>query len=215
MTGSATAFFPYLHDTGAQFRLRVALAASVVFHLLFAQALIPDAPHRSTSVEGFSPITVRIERLPVLTQDVPATIAEAEAPSRPTQARQRIDTADERRAPPGMTPVATPLSLPQIPDPTVYTARDLDSYPRLIVPLDTGRIEPVAAGSPVVARFEVTIDERGGVSDVAIVGTAARLEKELSAMLATTRFIPARKDGRAVKSRVLLSISLAAGEGGR
>jgi protein TonB len=212
MTGSVTTCLPQSDETGAPSRLSVALAVSVVSHLLFVQALTPEVPRRNVSAAGAFPLAVRIEPLPGPTLDIP-TATGTEELSRPLQRRQRPVTADvdERRALPRMAPVAPPLSLPQIPDPTVYAARDLDSYPRLAAPLDTGRIEPLKSGAPAVVRLEVTIDERGIVNDVAIVGPgpAADVEKETVAMLTAARFVPARKDGRAVKSRVVLSIDLA------
>ncbi len=214
MTGSATAFLPSPHDPGAPSRLRLALAASAASHLFFAQALTPEMPHRGALAVGVLPITARIEPMPVLAPGGPAAI-EIEEPAAPRQPKERpaavdagVHAARQKNA-----PAATPPPLPLIPDPTIYSARDLDSYPRLLVPLDTGRIGNAEAGNtPVVVRLEVTIDERGIVNDIAIVGPgpAATVEKELSALLAAAGFIPARKDGRAVKSRVLLSIVLAA-----
>jgi hypothetical protein len=61
-------------------------------------------------------------------------------------------------------------------------------------------------------RLELLIDELGVVRDVVFTGPAELrgAEEELRATLAATSFIPARKDGRAVKSRVLISISFAA-----
>ncbi|MBI2295273.1 MAG: energy transducer TonB [Betaproteobacteria bacterium] len=108
---------------------------------------------------------------------------------------------------------ATPPALPQVPDPTYYSARELDSYPRPVAPL---RLDyPSGAGrdgAPGRAQFSLYIDEHGVVNQVSVVETAlpGNVEDELRAALAATRFIPARKDGRPVKSRILLSISFAA-----
>jgi hypothetical protein len=218
MTVSATACFPYPHDTGVPFRFHLSLAASVAFHLLFAQVLTPEVPHRSALVVDGFPITVRIERMRGPAPRGPVEGA-TEALDHPRQMEKRPANIDARvrGAQQNNVVVETSPPLPLIPDPTVYAARDLDSYPRPVVPLDTGRLEALGGGKPVVVRIEVTIDERGIVNEVAIVGSgpAAWVEKELSAMLAATSFMPARKDGRAVKSRVLLSIVLAAGNPGR
>lgn len=56
------------------------------------------------------------------------------------------------------------------------------------------------------------INEHGTVDRVSIVEIEprGRFEDELRAALIQTQFIPAFKDGRPVKSRILLSISFAA-----
>jgi len=98
-------------------------------------------------------------------------------------------------------------ALPQAADPSYYTARDLDSYPRPLAPFRINRAAGDGAGE---VRLEILIDEHGIVRDMTIAGPAApaRVEEELRAALAATRFLPARKDGRAVRSRIVLSISL-------
>jgi len=98
------------------------------------------------------------------------------------------------------------LALPQAADPSYYTARDLDRYPRLLAPLRINRAAGDGAGE---IRLEILIDERGIVQDMNFAGSAApaRVEEELRAVLVATRFLPAQKDGRAVKSRVMLSVS--------
>jgi len=100
------------------------------------------------------------------------------------------------------------VALPQAADPSYYTARDLDSYPRPLAPF---RIDRAAGDRAGEVRLEILIDERGIVQDIAIAGPAAsaRVEEELRAALAATRFLPAQKDGRAVRSRIVLSVSFA------
>jgi protein TonB len=93
-----------------------------------------------------------------------------------------------------------------MPDPNYYSAPDLDRYPR---PLTALRIDwlPGAPGGEV--RLEVLIDERGIVREVSLAGAIRSdgVEEALRAMLAATRFLPAVKDGRAVRSRILLSLT--------
>jgi protein TonB len=101
------------------------------------------------------------------------------------------------------------LALPQAADPSYYTARDLDRYPRPLAPLRINRAAGDGAGE---VRLEILIDERGIVQDMTFAGPAApaRVEEELRAALVATRFMPAQKDGRAVRSRIVLSVSFAA-----
>ena len=99
------------------------------------------------------------------------------------------------------------VALPRAPDPNFYTARDLDNYPRPLAPFQINRLAGDGAGE---VRLEILIDERGIVQEMTFAGPAApaRVEDELRAALAATRFLPAQKDGRAVRSRIVLSISL-------
>ena len=102
-------------------------------------------------------------------------------------------------APPGV----DALAALRIPDPSYYPVRELDAYPRPARPLELDR--PPGMSS---IRLLLLIDEHGIVNDISLVeaGAAGRLDEALRAALAATRFVPARKDGRDVKSRVLLSV---------
>ena len=145
--------------------------------------------------------------------------------SKPRPVRHDVALADEvrREAEPkissGLEQGATPLpALPQTPDPTVYMARDLDSYPRPVFPLDIERIAERTAGLPPAGvRLELLIDEHGIVSDVTLAGSDSSVQRsaELRAALAATRFIPASRDGRAVRSRILLNIDFTAAGGSK
>ena len=106
------------------------------------------------------------------------------------------------------------LALPQAPDANYYRARDLDRYPRPLAPFQINRTAGDGAGE---VRLEVLIDERGIVQDMIFAAPAAlaRVEEELRAALAATRFLPAQKDGRAVRSRIVLSVSFDPKDGER
>jgi protein TonB len=106
------------------------------------------------------------------------------------------------------------LALPQAADPSYYTARDLDRYPRPLAPLRINRAAGDGAGE---VRLEILIDERGIVQDMTFAGPAAplRVEEALRAALVATRFLPAQKDGRAVRSRIVLSVGFDAKDGER
>jgi protein TonB len=98
-------------------------------------------------------------------------------------------------------------ALLQAADPSYYTARDLDRYPAPLVPF---RIDRAAGDGLGEVRLEILIDEHGIVQDMKIAGPTApaRVEEGLRAALAATRFLPAQKDGRAVRSRILLSLTV-------
>jgi len=96
------------------------------------------------------------------------------------------------------------IVVPTRADPTVYTARDLDSLPVPVLPLEISRL-PLASTAAAV-RLELLIDEHGTVSEITIAGGVP--EPELRAAIAGTAFVPARKDGRAVRSRIVLSVAV-------
>ncbi len=220
MNGAAYRTYSCSHRKQAVSRLRRALAVSVFSHLLFSAAPVSEAPRSVARVFEAAPIVVQLEPPSRVT---PAGLDVADLDEPPIA--RRIDrrsaaSVSERSA--ALLPevsatkpdLAAPLAWPQASDPTVYTARDLDSYPRPVVPLDIGRFWSLSAGiQPAEVRFELLIDEHGVVNEVAPAGpgTAGQPGAELRTALAATRFIPARKDGRAVKSRVQLSINFGAG----
>jgi hypothetical protein len=78
--------------------------------------------------------------------------------------------------------------------------------PAPVTPLDLARLRELAATAPV--RMELTIDEHGMVRSISIAEPSAGVlrEKELRTAIAATVFVPARKDGRAVKSRIVLGV---------
>ena len=67
-----------------------------------------------------------------------------------------------------------------------------------------------AGGSPEDVLLEILIDERGIVRDVIFTRPVqpGQAEEELRALLVATRFLPARRDGRVVRSRLTLRVKL-------
>ena len=196
--------FPGLHAAAA--RMALALATSAIAHLILVQSLIYDVPQRSARVAGVASITVHLEP----SADPVIPIAEVLPSALQVKPRAAADIRNTAVSGTGVRPerdAVTTLALPLAPDPTYYSARDLDVYPRPSVPLDLDRFARGVAG-----RFRLTllIDEVGIVKEIAVIetGPAGILQEELRSALAATRFFPGQKDGRAVKSRVLLSVSL-------
>jgi hypothetical protein len=188
-------------------RLRFALAASALAHwallaIPFVETRRPGAAPPVIDV----PMTVRFAPLPGAVRDALA-VMEAEIsrvpgrlwPAVGNNVRGGSGLPAAVAAPSGAeAPVALRAS-----DPTYYPARELDAYPRPAQPLELDRLS--GAGS---IRLLLLIDEHGIVNDLSLVeaGATARLDEALRTVLVTARFIPARKDGRDVKSRVLLSV---------
>jgi hypothetical protein len=178
--------------------MRVALAGSALLHLLGASTM--DAETLSGGARNHPrPIIVRLES-PWSPPERPEPAVQEQRTSTRGARLARADTA--RAAPmPSVTPGA--IVVPTRADLTVYTARDLDSLPVPVLPLEISRL-PLASTAAAAVRLELLIDEHGTVSDITISGAIP--EPELRAAIAATAFVPARKDGRAVRSRIVLIV---------
>lgn len=91
------------------------------------------------------------------------------------------------------------------PDSRFYLARELDQYPAPLSGLTLDEARGNAAGS---VRLWVSIDHAGKVIDAAVIDAEPPgvLEQDARERVLTTRFLPARRDGRPVNSRVLLEL---------
>ncbi len=95
-------------------------------------------------------------------------------------------------------------SAPAGPDMRVYLARELDRYP---VPVAALSLNSETSGAPTGSvRLWVSIDQAGRVTDIEVIdtGSPGALDAVVRERLRGTRFSPAYKDEKAVKSRVLL-----------
>lgn len=99
------------------------------------------------------------------------------------------------------------------PDPTYYAARELDVFPALATPLQL-RYSERAAAAAIEGRalLLVLIDDTGNVDDVSVVETLpdGYFEDDAKQALMSARFTPALKNGRPVKSRLLVQITYGA-----
>jgi len=100
-------------------------------------------------------------------------------------------------------------TIPSIPDPVHYPVRDLDIYPQALNP-----IRPVYPHEARVAQIGgsvtllVLIDEAGRVvgTSVADAAPGGLFEQAALQALAGSAFYPAQKDGRTVRSRILVKL---------
>ena len=96
-----------------------------------------------------------------------------------------------------------------VPDPVHYPAKDLDVYPQ---PLK--RISPAYPRAALDAQISgavtllVLIDEAGRVAGTSVLDAVPDGVFEQAALeaLANTAFFPAQKDGRTVRSRVVIKV---------
>lgn len=101
----------------------------------------------------------------------------------------------------------------EAPDLTYYGARQLDVFPALSSKLELGAVA-AARGR---ALLLVLIDATGAVDDVSLVeaSPAAVAEEDAKRALTAARFTPAYRNGRAVRSRMLIEVNYGAEERGK
>jgi protein TonB len=91
-------------------------------------------------------------------------------------------------------------------DPVYYAARELDVYPGLMEPLRAG--PALAATTQARVRVLALVDDTGAVTQADVFDSepAGIFDDAALEALRAARFSPARKDGRAVRSRVLIEL---------
>ena len=107
------------------------------------------------------------------------------------------------------------IEVPFIRDPTYYPAKQLDVYPQPLTAIKLDYPES-AASARVDGRVVVLllIDEFGMVNEASIVEAQPEgyFEDAALAVFRAARFAPGQKQGRAVKSRVLLQVKYLYGQ---
>jgi TonB family protein len=197
-----------------------AASVSFVAHLVVAIALSgagKASPHRT----GMRPFDVTI-----LDSRVPEPLAKPNAP-------QAHAGAAPAPAVPKLAPAALPVSPEQAlsrssvggsfsgleaPDLTYYGTRQLDVYPTLAAALDLRYGDSAAAaGITGHALILVLIDATGSVDDVKVVEAepAGYFESDVREAFMTARFTPGTRNGRSVRSRVLVRVSYGGDQGER
>lgn len=134
-------------------------------------------------------------------------------PTRASSGKRAVHRAHARSAEPA--PAGDASGVPHVPDATYYGARQLDVYPQLVSQLDlgdTGTRSRSAENARVLLL--VMIDANGLIDDVSVIESTASLAGEIDARRAflSARFKPALKDGRPVKSRLLVQVSYGASD---
>ena len=224
--------FPAAFDCGgsggerlraAKTRLALALAVSVLLHAWLAGSKAVEAPKRPVP-PAVSTLTARLEPAAASAGAEAQTQPEStpDASSEPQALRANRQPPSERvvrgtrpgrhSAPPETTlgpATRVPVLRPHAVEPTYYPARELDIYP---APLARLRFEhPERAARERVGGWlliMLLIDETGAVNEVSVLTgePAGYFEDAVRAVFAAARFSPARKDGRVVRSRVLVNV---------
>lgn len=203
-------------------RLVLAVVLSVCIH--FVVLLVFQARPMNPGSSSPAVITATIERAASNEEfvDPPKEPAEAEAPApaptdavtvppEPAPAENKPNPLIAESAPAQSKPSEPQpaLEIPVIRDPTYYAARFLDEYPRPLSPVEP-RYPVQAARDAVTGKVTLLllIDENGVVNEISVVeaNPEAIFDEAALAAFRGVRFAPARKDGRAVRSRVLITV---------
>ena len=110
------------------------------------------------------------------------------------------------------------LSAQEVPDLTYYATRQLDVYPTLPAALELRYADSAAAaGITGHALILVLIDAAGTVNDVTVAEAdpAGYFENDLRQAFMAARFTPAVRNGRPVRSRLLVRVSYGGDPGAR
>lgn len=164
-------------------------------------------PHRTAALQ------VRLERMepaemPVPSPSPPVLSNPPKIPPRP-ETQVGVQTA----APP---PVAEPerskvplLDLPQLADTTYYEALALDIQPQVVSAIALTDPEP-ASPSPHVGyvRLQLKLEADGRVSEAKVLESNLPRAYEVLALevFGDAKFSPGRKDGRAVRARIMIEV---------
>lgn len=190
-----------------------ALVISLLLHIVIASSLQGGRSHPGSQFIPPLYITARLAQAfpPVLPRAAPA---HEDLGSRTRPAANHANARVESTAPaatqrPPESPSLRGASLAEAPDLTYYSARQLDIYPAISTALDL-RITDKAAAAGITGRalILVLIDHTGAVDDVSVVEAepTGYFEDEARRAFMSVRFTPALRNGRAVKSRVLVHI---------
>ena len=185
-------------------RLLIALGVSSFVHLLAAGGWTGAPGARNSAAVSPFPLQAWLAGAP------DAVTTHAPMPSLP--AGQDVLPVEMSPVPPAPSVALQSVVAPartavagSAPDSRFYLARELDQYPVPLSRLALGESRGNAAGS---VRLWVSIDHAGKVIDAAVIDAEPPgvLEQDARERVLTTRFLPARRDGRPVNSRVLLEL---------
>jgi periplasmic protein TonB len=193
-------------------RFVAALSMSVLAHLAMPLVVSGGAGHSASSKETSRTLSVRV--LPREEPSEPPPVSAAPTIDEPAASAPRVARVEpEPRVVPAAPRAEAPRSgagVPDAPDLTYYPAKQLDIYPKLLSELDL-RYRGKAADDGVTGRtlLLVLIDEIGAVKEVSVVEAEPpnAFEDDAQRALLAARFAPAYRNGRAVRSRVLIAVN--------
>ena len=192
--------------------LTAALALSILLHAAVASMVTGGHAGSVRPVEFVPALSVRLVE-PAPAEVTPsAWVGEARTAAiqplaPPANAKSRSTHAPISAAP-AIESVSGSGAAVEGPDLTYYPAKQLDVYPSLASAIELRSLTDGVTGSIARAQFLLLIDETGVVKEASVVEgePAMRFEAARLAFLAA-RFTPAYRNGRAVRSRVLIEVN--------
>ena len=117
--------------------------------------------------------------------------------------------ASRPRDPPPADDPLPPVEMPLLADPTWYQAAQLDVFPVAREPVRPAYPEGEAAASGGEVTLLLLVDETGRVHECSVVDArpAGVFDDAALAAFRAARFVPGRRDGREVRSRVLVKVA--------
>jgi protein TonB len=194
-------------DAAARFAL--ALAASLALHLAVVFGVQVKAAQPVERARAM--IEVRVEGAALQPKIKPLSRIEATA-DMTEKKPEEPKPSEEPPVLPSPVPAepAPALEIPLLEDPTWYPAKQVDVHPVALDPVKPAYpAEGVARGVEGKVLLLLLIDEAGVVKEAAVAEADSEGIFEESALAAfrSARFAPAQKNGRAVKSRVLIRVN--------
>jgi len=208
---------PKLRDLDPAGRLILALAASLALHF----ALIFGVQVKAARQEGGAQraMEVRVERVAEaenkekFSAELPDKFAKRPAAVEEAHREEEAALPPARPVSVAAEPPASPLpalEMPLLEDPTWYPAKQVDAHPVALHPIKPVYPEKgVELGVDGKVLLLLLIDEAGAVKEASVAEADPEGVFDESALAAfrNARFAPAQKNGRAVKSRVLIRVS--------
>ncbi|HXV08880.1 MAG TPA: energy transducer TonB [Burkholderiales bacterium] len=210
-------------DADARLALAVLLSAALHASLIFGVAV-----RRPSMAPASEPILARIEAVPDAAarppeppREEPPRRAARPAARTPAVAESPADASSRanlvRRAQQATPETLPPVEMPLLVDPTWYPAAQLDVFPTALAPVRPAYPQ-AAADADVGGKVTLLllIDEAGHVHDSAVVDAQPANTFEEAALEAfrAARFRPGERDGRSVRSRVLVRVVFHPAEAG-
>lgn len=209
---------PKLGDLDAVDRFALALAASLALHLALILGVQIKAAQQSGMVQ--SAMEVRIVRQTGEISSEALLTGEASVAQVTNESKTPEPVRDQKEVPPlampaspaveQSSPLLPALEVPLLEDPTWYPAKQLDVHPAALYPIKPDYPEKGAEqGVEGKVVLLLLIDEAGAVKEVTVMEANPEgiFEESALAAFSNARFAPAQKNGRAVKSRVLIRVS--------
>lgn len=200
----------------ADSRLGFAVVLSAAVHVFLICSLAPrpgnPSPSHSNPIHArlmpvqAAPMAIAQVSAPAVLPDAVAGVFASAAAAAPAESGDAVPPAPAQ----AVNPVVDMPDLPGLSDPVHYAAKDLDIYPRLERALHPDYPDKALQQRiPGTVTLLVLIDEAGKVTETSVIDAVPEGVFDESARMALSAagFVPAQRDGRRVRSRILVNLN--------